>query len=50
MAYAEAVDEIAKGIFEDTASQQEKEITAVEDKYGKLIDLAVQVQSGHGRT
>ena len=42
MAYAEAVDEIAKGIFEDTASQQEKEITAVEDKYNKLLDLADQ--------
>jgi hypothetical protein len=40
-AYAEAVDEIAKGIFDDTASQQEKEITAVEDKYSKLLDLAV---------
>ena len=41
-AYAEAVDEIAKGIFDDTASQQEKEITAVEDKYNKLLDLAVK--------
>ena len=42
MAYAEAVDEIAKGIFDDTASQQEKEITAVEDKYNKLLDLAAK--------
>ena len=41
-AYAEAVDEIAKGIFDDTASQQKKEIKAVKDKYKKLIDLAVK--------
>lgn len=41
-AYAEAVDEIAKGIFEDTATAQEKEINAVEEKYNKLLDLAVQ--------
>jgi hypothetical protein len=41
-AYAEAVDEIAKGIFDDTASQQEKEIQAVKDKYKKLLDLAVE--------
>ena len=39
--YTEAVDEIAKGLFDDTASAQEKEIQAVEDKYNKLLDLAV---------